>query len=667
MPLNIVLGDLAHTYSVSDSSLPVPLGIGYVKAYADAAHGDAVNIRLFKHPEAFLAAIHANPPDIVGLANYGWNENLNRAIGMHIRKILPHVLIVAGGPNMDPEPARRLAFLERHAYLDFAIVDGGEEPFSELIGWWLGDRDRSALPGNLMWRSEEGGLETTGERPLTKIIKNIPSPYLSGALDEFLERGMVPMFETNRGCPFRCTFCAWGMASKDLVRRFDLDIGLAEIAYVGERSKARNWIVCDANFGILKRDVELARAIRAVKDRSGFPEKCHVWLAKNVTDRNLEIGGILGDMVVPVMAVQSLSDDVLKEIKRDNISKETYAAYQRKFHDMGSRTYSDVIVPLPAETLDSHLDGLRELFDAGVDIVQNHNMRLLAGAETNSSETRERFSFRTKYRLIHGDAGAYRAPDGSVIECFEHEESLRATSTMSEDDLFYLRKLHFLIDFCWNIDVYKPLLAALHLYGLNPLDVMRRFLDETDRAGLGRISAFWQEFNAKSEGEWFGSAAEIESYFAEPENFSRLLNREFEKLNIAAGVLVLKDFKREFDQHMTKVALAYGVVPAAVIDAAVRLSSAMFPPLDVAVGELVVPMPVNWQGVAEDRGAYVPSNDTEDLVLRPAPNRNLVLAAISGSGQTLSKVFNTQGFGLRDLRYSVDEKMGFSGQFRRSR
>ena len=111
--------------------------------------------------------------------------------------------------------------------------------------------------------------------------------------DEFLSAGLVPMFETNRGCPFKCTFCAWGSASKDLVRRLDFDTAIEEIAFVGEHSRANNWIICDANFGILKRDVEIARAIRRVKDKYGKPEKCHIWLAKNVTERNLEIGEIL--------------------------------------------------------------------------------------------------------------------------------------------------------------------------------------------------------------------------------------------------------------------------------------------------------------------------------------------------------------------------------------
>ena len=127
--MRVSLADLAHTYSVSDASLPVPLGIGYIKAYAvaalGAALGEAVEIELFKHPERFLARVGEAPPDVIGLANYGWNANLNLAVGRFLRQTLPDVPIVAGGPNIDPDPARQLAFLERHDYLDHLIIDGG--------------------------------------------------------------------------------------------------------------------------------------------------------------------------------------------------------------------------------------------------------------------------------------------------------------------------------------------------------------------------------------------------------------------------------------------------------------------------------------------------------------------------------------------------------------
>jgi len=660
--VKICLADLAHTYSVSDRSLPIPLGIGYIKAYVVEAFGDKVDIRLFKHPERFLKAVHAERPQIVGFANYGWSENLNREIGRYVRRLLPDALIVAGGPNIDPSQDRRLAFMKRHDYLDFLIIDGGEEPFTELTQWHLdGSRDLDRLPSNVVWRDGDRLYETP-ERPLKKIIEHLPSPYLSGHLDEFLAAEMIPLLETNRGCPFRCTFCAWGSASKDLVRRIDLDQSLAEIAYVGARSNARNWIICDANFGILQRDIEIAKAIRAEKDAKGTPTVCHIWLAKNTTDRNLAISEIMGDMIEPCMAVQSLDDAVLKHIKRDNISLETYEKYQQKFHRIGSRTYSDLIVPLPAETLSTHLKALRKLMDLGVDIIVNHNMRFLAGAETNSQETRERFKFRTSYRLIHGDAGEYQTPDGSTIRAFEYEESLRATDTMSEADLFYLRKLHFLVDFCWNIDVYKPMLSLGQLYGLSPIDLLVSLLDSD------KLASFFAEFDRQSMAEWFDSQDAINGYFGQPDNWRRLLNREFEKLNIQFSVIALRDYKVAFDAAVAETIRSSDLVPEDVLSEVAKVTFAFFPPLNEIPSQQQIRIPNNLFSLDGSNARHFRlAQERRNVHLSETISRGRLRSIIaSANGSTLSKILNTQGISLRELRMAVSDDFRFDHAFRRA-
>ena len=66
MATEIFLADLAHTYSVENSSLTVPLGLGYIKAYSVSAHGPSVDISLFKHPEKFLARVTEEKPEIIG-------------------------------------------------------------------------------------------------------------------------------------------------------------------------------------------------------------------------------------------------------------------------------------------------------------------------------------------------------------------------------------------------------------------------------------------------------------------------------------------------------------------------------------------------------------------------------------------------------------------------
>ena len=46
--MNIALLDLAHDRTVSVQSIPIPLNIGYIKAYSDAVHGSSVKIKLYK-------------------------------------------------------------------------------------------------------------------------------------------------------------------------------------------------------------------------------------------------------------------------------------------------------------------------------------------------------------------------------------------------------------------------------------------------------------------------------------------------------------------------------------------------------------------------------------------------------------------------------------------
>jgi len=91
--VDVFLADLAHTNSVSNESLTIPLNIAYVKSYAARHFGNAVDITLFKHPEKFLAQLVELKPNVVGFANYGWNENLNLMMGNYIRQKFPETLL----------------------------------------------------------------------------------------------------------------------------------------------------------------------------------------------------------------------------------------------------------------------------------------------------------------------------------------------------------------------------------------------------------------------------------------------------------------------------------------------------------------------------------------------------------------------------------------------
>ena len=659
------MSDFAHTFGVDTKNLLVPLNIGFIKAYAVARHGSSVDISLFKHPEKFLAGLLKDSPEIFGFSNYGWNENLNLKVGQYVKKRIPDSLVLAGGPNVpDESEKQQLAYLNRHDYVDFLIIDGGEEPFSEMITWWRENRgDYDKLPQNIVWR-EGNKIRKSKLRPLENVIDFLPSPYLAGHMDEFLQLGMNPMLETNRGCPYLCTFCSWGSASKNSIRNFELDTILEEIKYIGQRSKSHRWMVADANVGILKRDLQIASAIREVKDHYKYPDTCHIEMAKNVSARNVEITKILGDMVQPNMALQSMDDEVLENIKRSNISNDAYFEHSKRFKDLGSDTVSELIVPLPGETLKTHKKAIDQLCQMGISSVINHNMRLLEGAEASSEETRRAYKFRTRYRLIHGDAGIYPTADGTEIRAFEYEESLRETTTMDESDLFYLRKLHFLFEFSWNLNIYKPLLEVVSSAGMSVVDVLDRVLGiaENPHTLLGEhgknVAEFFARFDDRSHAEWFDSPEEIEMHFYNEKNFKSLINHEYEKLNILFSVLLLKEYKPAFDSVIKYVVKDLREIPEPTLNDINNYTFALFPALGVSE-DMELSLPENFGDLMEGPVAdYVRSPKSELFLFKDSPKRKEMLKILSSSkDKTLSKVLNSKNMGslaLRDLQLTTN-------------
>ncbi len=123
--------------------------------------------------------------------------------------------------------------------------------------------------------------------------------------------------------------------------------------------------------------------------------------------------------------------------------------------------------------------------------------------------------------------------------------------------MFYLRKYHFLLDFCWSSNVYKPLLKFCIDNGVSPNKVIDGLIDFegiSDPVVHSRMVEFWEKFDTASRDEWFDTDEEIEAYFAVPENFKRLLNQEFEKLHILFSVVIFKDYKSDFNFAIRDVA-----------------------------------------------------------------------------------------------------------------
>ena len=91
--------------------------------------------------------------------------------------------------------------------------------------------------------------------------------YIRQIIEENPNERWLASWETNRGCPFSCAYCDWGSATNSKVARMELDRVFDELDYVYNLGLSHvQWLFADANFGILKRDAEIAAKLRKVND-----------------------------------------------------------------------------------------------------------------------------------------------------------------------------------------------------------------------------------------------------------------------------------------------------------------------------------------------------------------------------------------------------------------
>ena len=314
---------------------------------------------------------------------------------------------------------------------------------------------------------------------------------------------------------------------------------------------------------------------------------------------------------------------------------------------MGSTTHSDLIIPLPGESLESHYSGLRKLFDVGVDIIMNNNMRMLPGTEMNSQKTRIKFNFKTRYRLIHGDSGCYKSADGKEIKTFELEESLRATNTMSEDEVFKLREVHFLVEFMWNFQIYSDLLKVAKKFKINQLDLIIKFL-EKGKKDLN-LQNFWIQFDKASKGEWFNSRKEAEEFFSKKENFENLINQEYEKLNIQFSIVILKDYKKYFDEVLVETIKDFGAVPEYLIKDVSKIVFAQFPPF--SAGNIDIKSKINFKNIHKENLDEDKDSTFYNYHFPVSIKQKKIIKILTETKKiAISKILNTQNLSIRSLK-----------------
>jgi 2-(S-pantetheinyl)-carbapenam-3-carboxylate methyltransferase len=430
----------------SSSVSLLPYSVAMLQAHAEA-HA--------RERHEFLVPVHRRMPvaeavewlgdaDLVGFSAYVWNVRLSLAIAEELKRVRPEAIVVFGGPQV---PDRSEAFLREHPYVDLACHGEGERVFTAVLDA-APARDWASVPGS-SFVDADGAFVQQPKPHRIAGLDEIPSPYLSGVFDPLLQRypgeRWVMTWETNRGCPFSCSFCDWGSATASKVHRFSDERLHAEIDYMC--SGAVDFVFCcDANFGILRRDLELTERIVAGKAETGHPYSLSVQSAKNATERTYAIQKLIDGSLSSygaTISLQSVNDQTLANIRRANISSESYRELQRRYTRDGIYTYTDIILGLPGESYADFADGVAQVVAEGQhNHIQFHNCSLLPNAEMGDPEYIARYGLRTVDQAICG----IHSPVSEVEEVEERLETVVATDAMPEPDWVRAKVFAWLVD-----------------------------------------------------------------------------------------------------------------------------------------------------------------------------------------------------------------------------
>jgi putative methyltransferase len=433
-------------------------------------------------------------PSVIGFSCYVWNFRRHMKLARLLKDRHPNTLTVAGGPHV---PDLVGDFFELHPYIDVLIHGEGEWTFRELLARYAPFDSPQRLDladiAGVSFRTPNG-VVTTPRRPQTGKTIDLPSPYTAGYLDssiELCQRSALRFYapwETNRGCPFSCAFCDWGSSTMSRVRLFGEEQIAADISYFGARGIS-NVFICDANFGMLSRDVEIAARLGDAHAKTGYPRQVRVNFAKNSNDRVFAISQIFerhSMLMGTTLSLQSMNADVLEAIDRSNIGIQQFTDLHERYSGVGIHTYTELILGLPRETRDSFCRGLCELLEAGNhQDVRVFDFMLLPNAPINTLASRSQYSLDTIVRPLFVDLR------GTPRDEVETGEFVVSTSTMSRDEwrqcAVFAQLIQILHNGCFTRYLAIHLRRAYGLAYLSFYENLLAFANSSPRTVIGDV------------------------------------------------------------------------------------------------------------------------------------------------------------------------------------
>jgi radical SAM superfamily enzyme YgiQ (UPF0313 family) len=475
----------------------LPYSAGVILSYAFASEKVKENWELdhliWRRESIEELALKLSASDVVAFSTYVWNHRYNYKLAHLVKVFNPQCTIVFGGPEPaieDPE------LFVKEPFMDLVIKMEGEITFRRI----LEDHgtDYTHIEGLLI--NSPTGLINTGDPKRINDLDEVPSPYLTGIFDRVMAQNPDVIWnatlETNRGCPYQCTFCDWGSLTYNKVKKFELQRVYDELDWIGEHCGFVT--ITDANFGMfVERDNMIVDKLIEVQKRWGKLSSFSMTWAKNQKNEVVDIVKKLIDESPNfgqglTVSVQSMDNDVLENIKRRNLDQHKIDEIFALCDKNNIPVYTELILGLPGETVESWKEAFWKIFRAGnhggINILQ---CQLLENAEMNLLQKK-------LYKLESVPVYDYMSGSYGDVDLNESIDVVVSTKTIPRETML-------------DTLVWSSFVQTFHINGLSTY--IARYLAKQQNIDY---SKFYEDlYTWVQQDPWFQQQfAETRSYFA---------------------------------------------------------------------------------------------------------------------------------------------------------
>ncbi|MCF2638616.1 MAG: B12-binding domain-containing radical SAM protein [Fusobacterium sp.] len=357
------------------------LAVRYLKKYVEAnsdlkieIYETNINNQVFN----IIKDIYELNPDKIIFSTYIWNKEYVVEIVRELKKVLPNVEIILGGPEVSYKWEK---FMANMPEVDALLLGEGEK----VILNFLTKKDKKAL--GVVYR-ENGEIIFNGIEPIIENLDIVPFPYEDWELED---RTKIFYYESSRGCPFSCSYC---LSSIDkTVRYYSLDRVKKDLKrFLDSPIKLLKFV--DRTFNLKKeRYMEIWKFLLE-NYREGIT--FHFEINANIfDDETLDfLEKVPKGYFQFEIGVQSINPETMVAIKRNNILDKLAHNVRRISRNI--HLHLDLIAGLPYETYDIFKDSFNYVYNLKPEMIQLGFLKLLKGTQMYDEVEKYQYKYYSK-------------------------------------------------------------------------------------------------------------------------------------------------------------------------------------------------------------------------------------------------------------------------------